>query len=73
MVWALVVRNSTNFSMFAFSFFTPANARDWVTFGLRSAFIALPTVCREARPNAVKHINTTPIEMRGSHIAVTGT
>jgi protein-S-isoprenylcysteine O-methyltransferase Ste14 len=38
-LWALVVLNSAIFIMFAYSFFKPANARDWRTFGAFSAFI----------------------------------
>ena len=38
-LWALVVLNSAIFIIFAFSFFKPATARDWRTFGAFSAFI----------------------------------
>ncbi len=38
-LWTLVVFNSAIFIMFAYSFFKPANARDWRTFGAFSAFI----------------------------------
>jgi len=38
-LWTLVVLNSTIFIMFAYSFFKPATARDWRTFGAFSAFI----------------------------------
>ena len=31
-LWTLVVFNSAIFIMFAYSFFKPANARDWRTF-----------------------------------------
>lgn len=38
-LWPLVVINSAIFIMFAFSFFKPATARDWRTFGAFAAFI----------------------------------
>ena len=38
-LWTLVVLNSAIFLMFAFSFFKPATARDWRTFGAFAAFI----------------------------------
>jgi protein-S-isoprenylcysteine O-methyltransferase Ste14 len=38
-LWSLVVFNSAIFIMFAYSFFKPATARDWRTFGAFSAFI----------------------------------
>lgn len=38
-LWTLVIFNSAIFIMFAFSFFKPATARDWRTFGAYSAFI----------------------------------
>ena len=38
-LWTLVVFNSAIFIMFAYSFFKPANARDWRTFSAFSAFI----------------------------------
>ena len=38
-LWTLVVLNSAIFIMFAFSFFKPATARDWRSFGAFSAFI----------------------------------
>lgn len=38
-LWTLVVFNSAIFIMFAYSFFKPATARDWRTFGAFSAFI----------------------------------
>lgn len=38
-LWTLVVFNSAIFIMFAYSFFKPASARDWRTFGTFSAFI----------------------------------
>ncbi len=38
-LWSLVVLNSAIFIMFAYSFFKPANARDWRTFSAFSAFI----------------------------------
>lgn len=38
-LWALVVFNSAIFIMFAYSFFKPATARDWRSFGAFSAFI----------------------------------
>lgn len=38
-LWTLVVLNSAIFIMFAYSFFKPATARDWRTFGAFSAFI----------------------------------
>ncbi|WP_028628391.1 MULTISPECIES: isoprenylcysteine carboxylmethyltransferase family protein [Pseudomonas] len=38
-LWALVFINSAIFIMFAFSFFKPATARDWRSFGAFSAFI----------------------------------
>ena len=38
-LWWLVIINSAIFIMFAFSFFKPATARDWRTFGAFSAFI----------------------------------
>jgi len=38
-LWSLVVINSAIFIMFAFSFFKPATARDWRTFGAFSAFV----------------------------------
>jgi methanethiol S-methyltransferase len=38
-LWLLVVINSAVFILFAFSFFKPATARDWRSFGAYSAFI----------------------------------
>ena len=38
-LWGLVFLNSAVFIMFAFSFFKPATARDWRTFGAFAAFI----------------------------------
>ncbi|HVI89388.1 MAG TPA: isoprenylcysteine carboxylmethyltransferase family protein [Dongiaceae bacterium] len=38
-LWLLVFINSAIFILFAFSFFKPATARDWRTFGAFSAFI----------------------------------
>ena len=38
-LWMLVILNSAIFIMFAFSFFKPATARDWRTFGAFSAFV----------------------------------
>ena len=38
-LWTLVVLNSAIFIMFAYSFFKPASARDWRTFGAFAAFI----------------------------------
>lgn len=38
-LWLLVALNSAVFILFAFSFFRPASARDWRTFGTYSAFI----------------------------------
>ena len=38
-LWVLVVLNSAIFIMFTYSFFKPATARDWRTFGAFSAFI----------------------------------
>ena len=38
-LWLLVVMNSAIFIIFAFSFFKPATARDWRSFGAFSAFI----------------------------------
>lgn len=38
-LWPLVFINSAIFIMFAFSFFKPATARDWRSFGAFSAFI----------------------------------
>lgn len=38
-LWSLVIINSAIFIMFAFSFFKPATARDWRTFGAFAAFI----------------------------------
>ena len=38
-LWSLVLLNSAIFIMFAYSFFKPANARDWRTFSAFSAFI----------------------------------
>ncbi|SEQ37642.1 Protein-S-isoprenylcysteine O-methyltransferase Ste14 [Azotobacter beijerinckii] len=38
-LWSLVILNSAVFIMFAFSFFKPASARDWRSFGAFSAFI----------------------------------
>jgi len=38
-LWLLVVFNSAIFIMFAYSFFKPATARDWRTFGAFAAFI----------------------------------
>lgn len=38
-LWGLVILNSAVFIMFAFSFFKPANSRDWRTFGIYSAFV----------------------------------
>ena len=38
-LWLLVVINSAVFIMFAYSFFKPATARDWRTFGSFAAFI----------------------------------
>ena len=38
-LWLLVLFNSAVFILFAFSFFKPATARDWRSFGAFSAFI----------------------------------
>lgn len=38
-IWFLVILNSAVFIMFAFSFFKPATARDWRSFGAFAAFI----------------------------------
>ena len=38
-LWTLVIFNSAIFIMFSYSFFKPATARDWRTFGAFSAFI----------------------------------
>ena len=38
-LWLLVIINSAIFIMFAYSFFKPATARDWRTFGSFAAFI----------------------------------
>lgn len=38
-LWSLVALNSAVFILFAFSFFKPATARDWRSFGAFSAFI----------------------------------
>lgn len=38
-LWSLVFINSAVFIIFAFSFFKPATARDWRTFGAFSAFL----------------------------------
>lgn len=38
-LWSLVFLNSALFIMFAFSFFKPATARDWRSFGAFSAFL----------------------------------
>ncbi len=38
-LWTLVALNSAVFILFAFSFFKPATARDWRTFGAFSAFV----------------------------------
>ena len=38
-LWSLVIINSGIFIMFAFSFFKPATARDWRTFGAFAAFV----------------------------------
>lgn len=38
-LWFLVIANSAIFIMFAYSFFKPATARDWRTFGTFAAFI----------------------------------
>ena len=38
-LWTLVVLNVAIFVMFAFSFFKPANARDWRSFSAFTAFI----------------------------------
>jgi protein-S-isoprenylcysteine O-methyltransferase Ste14 len=38
-LWSLVALNSAVFILFAFSFFKPATARDWRTFGAFSAFV----------------------------------
>lgn len=38
-LWLLVVFNSAIFILFAYSFFKPATARDWRTFGAFAAFI----------------------------------
>ncbi|MDO8249595.1 MAG: isoprenylcysteine carboxylmethyltransferase family protein [Rhodoferax sp.] len=38
-LWLLVVFNSAIFIIFAYSFFKPATARDWRTFGAFAAFI----------------------------------
>lgn len=38
-LWSLVILNSIVFIFFAFSFFKPATARDWRSFGAYSAFI----------------------------------
>ena len=38
-LWFLVALSSAVFILFAFSFFKPATARDWRTFGAFSAFV----------------------------------
>ncbi len=38
-LWSLVILNSAIFILFAYSFFKPATARDWRSFGAFSAFI----------------------------------
>lgn len=38
-LWLLVIFNSAVFIIFAYSFFKPATARDWRTFGAFSAFV----------------------------------
>lgn len=38
-LWPLVIFNSAIFIMFAYSFFKPASARDWRTFGAFAAFV----------------------------------
>jgi protein-S-isoprenylcysteine O-methyltransferase Ste14 len=38
-LWGLVVLNSVIFIAFAYSFFKPANLRDWRSFGAYSAFV----------------------------------
>lgn len=38
-LWSLAILNSAVFIFFAFSFFKPATARDWRSFGAYSAFI----------------------------------
>jgi len=38
-LWFLVLLNSAIFILFAYSFFKPATARDWRTFGAFSAFV----------------------------------
>lgn len=38
-LWLLVALNSAVFIMFAYSFFKPATARDWRTFGTFAAFV----------------------------------
>lgn len=38
-LWSLVIINSLFFILFAFSFFRPRSRRDWLSFGLYSAFI----------------------------------
>lgn len=38
-LWSLVIFNSAVFILFAFSFFRPATARDWRTFGAFAAFV----------------------------------
>ena len=38
-LWSLVILNSAIFILFAFSFFKPATARDWRTFGAFASFI----------------------------------
>ncbi|OGB28584.1 MAG: isoprenylcysteine carboxyl methyltransferase [Burkholderiales bacterium RIFCSPLOWO2_12_FULL_61_40] len=38
-LWPLVIFNSAIFIMFAYSFFKPASARDWRTFGAFGAFV----------------------------------
>ena len=40
-LWSLVIINSLIFIMFAFSFFKPATARDWRTFGAFTFIVAL--------------------------------
>ena len=45
-LWGLVFLNSSVFIIFAFSFFKPATARDWRTFGAFAAFISAFVVVR---------------------------
>lgn len=38
-LWLLVVLNAALFIFFAWSFYKPANNRDWRSFGMYSAFV----------------------------------